>query len=251
MLGLLAAAGCAASAPAAAIEGVLGWVVARGGRSGVRVATDANGVRGLAASCDAEVGDVLLEVPLSLALADSCPHGCVNLGGEPPVWSAPLAWNAQLALAVLAHRADADSPWRELVASWPDSPPPLPKDLEADELAEAQDVSVETEADTAYFWLEDQYILAREAAEAADADADAPSALSSFPPPTDFRWAMQMVWSRCLRVTAGRHGTRRLLLPALDLANHDPAPSALYAHTDAAACGDAVSVPEMPNPTWT
>ena len=241
MLGLLAAAGCAAHAPAAAIEGVLGWVVARGGRSGVRVATDANGVRGLAASSDAEVGDVLLEVPLSLALADSCPQGCVNLDGEPPAWSAPLAWNAQLALAVLAHRADADSPWRELVASWPDSPPPLPKDLEADELAEAQDVSIETEADTAYFWLEDQYILAREAAE-----AEAPSALSSFPPPIDFRWAMQMVWSRCLRVTAGRHGTRRLLLPALDLANHDPVPSALYAHTDAAACGDAVCVP---NPT--
>ena len=56
----------------------------------------------------------------------------------------------------------------------------------------------------------------------------------------DFNEAMAQVWSRCLRLSAGAHGVRRLLVPFLDLANHEPLPSALYAFAPGAACGPAI-----------
>ena len=45
----------------------------------------------------------------------------------------------QLAVCVLQQRADADSPWGPFLRSWPCEPPPLPKNLDSTELAEAQD----------------------------------------------------------------------------------------------------------------
>ena len=39
----------------------------------------------------------------------------------------------------LQQRADRDSPWAAFLRSWPDEPPPLPKNLDSSQLAEAQD----------------------------------------------------------------------------------------------------------------
>ena len=89
---------------------------------------------------------------------------------------------------------------------------------EASELALASDRTVEQKADEAYFWADEQYWAAASAADAADA---------AVPTREEFMWALEHVWSRCLRLTAGTHGVRRLLVPAIDLANHDFAPSAV------------------------
>ena len=52
-----------------------------------------------------------------------------------------------------------------------------------------------------------------------------------------FRDALSLVGSRVLRLSVGRLGTRRLLVPLLDMANHDARPSAIV--TTAAAGGEA------------
>ena len=83
---LLCLAGASALAPAA--PDVLSWVCAHGGGSAVRAGLDGDGVRGLLAARDAQVGDVLLEVPLALAIADcgDGADGAEPLAGEPPAW---------------------------------------------------------------------------------------------------------------------------------------------------------------------
>ena len=40
-----------------------------------------------------------------------------------------------------------------------------------------------------------------------------------------------------VRITAGAHGVRRILAPMLDLANHHPVPSAMYAFASGSTCG--------------
>ena len=91
----------------------------------------------------------------------------------------------------------------------------------------------EVAAEEAFFWVEEQYFRAREAAEEAGIKKDLSDVAA-------FRRAMELVWSRCLRVTAGEHGIRRLLVPLIDMANHEARPSAMYAYADASACGGAV-----------
>ena len=51
---------------------------------------------------------------------------------------------------------------------------------------------------------------------------------------------MEFVWSRCLRLSTTSHGVRRLLVPLLDLANHEPVPSAMYAYGEGEACGPSI-----------
>ena len=213
------------------------WLLERGGASAVACG-EHDGVRGLVATRDAATGDVLLEVPVSACLL-SAGDGDSGLPGEPPSWAATLPWNVQLALSVLRHEADAASEFAPFLRSWPEEAPPLPSGLDAEQLAEAQDRAFETEADTAYFWAGEQYVAAYEAAEAA---AAADGAAFSFYPQERFTRALYFVWSRCLRLSAGPAlGVRRLLVPVLDLANHDGAePSALYAYSGAGRTGDCI-----------
>ena len=88
-------------------------------------------------------------------------------------------------------------------------------------------------AEEAFFWVEEQYLRAWETAEEAGIKKGVPDAAA-------FRRATELVWSRCLRVTAGEHGVRRMLVPLLDMANHDSTPSAMYAYANTSACGGAV-----------
>eukprot|EP00908_Phaeocystis_cordata_P024659 Transcript_7119.p1 GENE.Transcript_7119~~Transcript_7119.p1 ORF type:complete len:480 (-),score=178.92 Transcript_7119:85-1443(-) len=210
--------------PVASTEEVFAWLTDRGGLHRLDVGADPNGVRGLVTTEDADIGTVLLQVPLSATLADRG-DGEHTLPGEPPEWCGSLPWNVQLAVCVLQHRADAASPWGAFLRSWPAEPPMLPKNLEPSELAEAQDPRFEADADGDYFWAEEQYFALCEAAEAAGRDG---------PPCTsaELRWALEMVWSRCLRLgCGGGYGVRRLLVPVLDLANHQAQPSALFTYS--------------------
>lgn len=175
----------------------------------------AGGLRGLVASRDARVGDVLLEVPLTAALADGAgPEPGLEPAG--PSWSTGLLWNVQLALGLLSRRDDPR--WSPFLSSWPEDAPLLPKDMDSEELEAAEDEDFEVRAEQTYFWLEEQYEVAREAHEAANA-ADA------FPSEEEFRWAMAHVWSRCIRLELGeQQAARRFLVPVMDLANHEPFP---------------------------
>ena len=91
-------------------------------------------------------------------------------------------------------------------------------------------------AEEAYFWLDEQYWMMRDAAEGAKG-AERPA---SIPSKEQFRDALEFVWSRCLRLNAGSHGVRRLLVPFLDLANHESIPSAMYAYSHCATGGPAI-----------
>lgn len=197
------------------------WLSERGG-DGCVEGKSVGGLRGLAVKKAVKKGEVILQVPLRCTLGDGCKRG--DSGDETPVaagpgWAKKLPWNVQLALGVLERRKDPE--WSAFLDSWP-AAPALPKDLEEEELEEAQDEDLEVKAGGTFFWLEDRYEDAREAYEAAESD--------SFPwSEEDFRWALAHVWSRCLRLDLGSQ-RRRLLVPLLDLGNHDSNPSASFEH---------------------
>ena len=211
------------------------WVCNHGGGSFVR-AVDDHGLRGLVANVDARVGDVLLEVPLALTISDvdGSDETTPRLPGAAPRWTFQLPWNVQLALAVLERRRV--NPEDPFIASWPVTPPALPIRCDAEELALASDPSVAQKAGEAFFWLDEQYWLAREAAEAAEAADEDDKLMATFPSANEFRDALELVWSRCLRLTTREHGVRRLLVPLLDIANHESVPSAMYALVIASEC---------------
>ena len=140
----------AAAVPAAAPEAtgeLFRWLDRRGGvTEGVRCATSPAGVRGLyCAAAEVRIGDVLLEVPLSATLCDRDDAIALDaLPGAAPTWAADLPWNTQLALALLRERDDNEaSAWAPFLASFPrfsecGPDPLLPKNLDADFLAEAR-----------------------------------------------------------------------------------------------------------------
>lgn len=73
------------------------------GGSAVRI-SEKGGLRGLVATRSADIGAVLLEVPLALC---ACDFGAEASFGavEPPTWArdAELPWNVQLACSILAR----------------------------------------------------------------------------------------------------------------------------------------------------
>ncbi len=239
-------------AAAVSEDALFRWVCERGGGTSVRAALAAGGVRGLVATRDAAVGDVLLEVPLAMCLCDRSvdEESAAPLPFDPPAWRRSLPWNVQLALSVHDMRGADDEMGELFIGSWPE-PPKLPKDCEPSELALASDRSLELRADESYFWTDEQYWAARDACEAAEkarrvaagevgAGDDGDCVPATFPNRDDFGWALEQVWSRCLKLSAGVHGVRRLLVPAVDLANHEACPSAMYAYAASATGGPAV-----------
>lgn len=203
------------------------WVCNHGGGSLVRAVDD----HGLVANVDARVGDVLLEVPLALTISDvdGSDETTPRLPGGAPRWTSQLPWSVQLE----RRRVNPEDPF---IASWPVTPPALPIRCDAEELALASDPSVAQKAGEAFFWLDEQYWLAREAAEAAEAADVDDKLMATFPSANEFRDALELVWSRCLRLTTREHGVRRLLVPLLDIANHESLPSAMYALVIASDC---------------
>ena len=207
------------------------YVVENGGGSHVAVGVSESGLRGLVTQRSCAPGDLLLEVPLSLCIADGADDDSAPLAGTAPKWSWSLPWNVQLALTVLEQQAAGGH--NPFLDSWPQKPPPLPTSCDSSEHALASDPSLSTKADEAFFWLDEQYWLAKDAAEASEL-------LRTFPDAEAFRSAMEFVWSRCLRLSSGPHGVRRLLVPLLDLANHEPVPSAMYAFGHSARVGPSI-----------
>jgi len=191
---------------------LISWLTASGGGSSVTIGTGASGVRGLLATRDSEVGDVLLEVPLSCCLSD---FGATDAAIEPPAFAVDLPWATQLACSVLARlHGDFES-------SWPEAPD-LPFSAAESDVACACDAEFAARVAEQRKECNEQYELACKAAGSALGSSDA------------FDAAISLVWSRALLIRAPRPiGLRRLLAPVLDLANHDERPSAVYAFSPA------------------
>lgn len=209
------------------------WIRSKGGGSSVQVGFAADGLRGLVVDRACAPGDVLLEIPLALAISDSS-GDAPPLEGAAPEWAWGLPWNVQLAVAVLERQSALGGAADPFLESWPAVSPPLPIACTAAEFDLASDPSLATKADEVVFWLDEQYWRAREAIAAKKGvepeEADFASASA-------FRDAMALVWSRCLRVTTAEHGVRHVLVPLLDLANHEACPSAMYAFASGASSG--------------
>ena len=107
--------------------------------------TISKGLRGLVASRDVKVGDVLLEVPFRACLGDVVE---ADIDTEPPFtessrWAEALPWNVRLATLALKERERQSS----FLGSWPESPVELCMCASTDSLTEhAQDESVASEA---------------------------------------------------------------------------------------------------------
>ena len=106
---LLLSLGCVSCTRTTSSISVFDFVKAAGGGGTVKVGVDAHGIRGLVAGCDAQVGDVLLEVPLTVCLAD-CRGPDVTaeepLPGDAPSWCSSLPWNVALAANILTRQGD-------------------------------------------------------------------------------------------------------------------------------------------------
>jgi hypothetical protein len=222
---------------------LMNWLVAQGGTSLVRIATDKNGLRGLEAMQDASVGDVLLQVPLTAVLADASEVQLTQ--GAAPAWTAPLPSMVQLAVVAALHhngeKKTAGSPWEPYLESWPAGLPELPSNVKSPETLMAANVEREfvSQVFASQAWFAEQH----EKAAALHADAKPGE---SFPDLEDFRTAVQLAGSRCLRVSCGALGRElRFLVPVVDMANHDGvAPSAIYACGPYDAPYDASSLPD-------
>ena len=112
-------------AAAVSEDALFRWVCERGGGTSVRAALAAGGVRGLVATRDAAVGDVLLEVPLAMCLCDRSvdEESAAPLPFDPPAWRRSLPWNVQLALSVHDMRGADDEMGELFIGSWPEPPP--------------------------------------------------------------------------------------------------------------------------------
>lgn len=203
----------------------------------VSIAVDqSTGVRGLRTTRACKLGDVVLEVRAARALSDASADAPSSLPGTPERWAWSLPPQVQLALALIAEqRRGSGSAWAPYLASLPDPPPLLPKDLQPEQLAAAQDERFEADADAAFCAI---HMLCDDALEAWGEAADVGAERT--PPCThaEFQRAMTLVWTRCLRLDLGADlGVRRLMVPCVDMANHAPVPSAFFASGAAAADG--------------
>ena len=204
----------AASASAVVLDKspLLAHITSQGGGASVVQGVGADGVRGLRlASSAADVGDVLLEVPLSCCLSDfGAEDESANPATQPPEFARPLDWNAQLACSVLAQ-----PPSSPLMESWPDAPP----------------LALFSDLDTELKLVCDNSLEASVVQQRADAIAQYEKVKeASGVEQSAYLDALALVWSRALSVRLPRPiGTRYLLVPYLDLANHDEKPSAIYA----------------------
>ena len=116
----------AANIPGGHDERLMSWFDRAGGSGCVAVAAQ-SGLRGLVVTRDVQVGDVLLDVPLTATLLDFSEQGS-PLPGAALAWSASLPSKVQLALLVLSERNRG--PWSAFLQSWPSQAPALPETLD-------------------------------------------------------------------------------------------------------------------------
>ena len=188
-------------------------IFAAKGGSMVGIGNDANGLRGLVATRAAGVGDVLLEVPLSLCASDFGAKETIAV--EPPSYARTLPWNVQLACSLVSKVDGLES----VLDSFPNDAPLLPIfSCGESELPHACDDGFADEVKVKREWCDEMYASVLSLTDA-PVEADA------------FQTALSLVLSRSLRIRAPAPlGMRRLLVPALDLANHAERASAIYTY---------------------
>lgn len=203
------------------LSNVFTWLSAQGGGSSLGINVAPDGLRGLCTSRAAEPGDVLLEVPLACCLSANL-RSTNNEAGtiQPPECVAEMDWTVQLACSLLAQRKTPTG--ASYLDAWTEVPP-LPffcdGDIERDE-AFASGVR-----DRRAF-ASKQLDLVRVAA----AEQDDAALAEALRVGSDFDEALAIVWSRAFRIRAPRPiGSHYLMIPVIDLANHDERPSAVYA----------------------
>ena len=194
---------------------------------GTGVGNDQNGLRGLVVTRQAEKRDILLSIPLKACWVTTGSE--VNAGKEDFEWSATLPKKVQLALLVLEgwqqhHQQDVvqSEDWKPFLDSWPDAVPGLPQKLSLEELERDAQCPQLVEATRNHMsWVLSNYVAAQKLAPPTDdnslfgmVDVDLPT----------FQKALQLVGSRSIRVSA----SSSILVPLLDLANHDANPSTTY-----------------------
>ena len=180
------------------------WVTANGGDvSAVRVGEGERG-RGLFAARDVAEGEAVLRVPVSLALNDGV--------APEPYPGAP--WSVTLAAAILTARdAGEESPWARYVASLPRETIGFANSPAADDPASVAILFDDAAADELQ-----RYLTLLRGSHRAMTMMRREWTLE------EWRWAMSQVHSRTFRVeepTTARGRTRRLMVPFVDLLNHD------------------------------
>lgn len=209
------------------VDAVFAW--ARPTACAVRVGVDpATGVRGLVMARAAALGEVILEVPTDSVLADA-DASAPPLAGTCGPWASGLPPHTQLALVLIREaRLGSRSAWAPYLASLP--PSCLPKDMEASALRQAQDTAFEIEAESSYCAVHEALDAALDAIAGGSTGAQGGGWEGDLPTAVEFQAAMSLVWTRCLRLDLGPGaGTRRLLVPCVDMANHEARPSAFFA----------------------
>ena len=203
--------------PDASLTAVLKIIQKHGGSAYCTIA-QSNGLRGLVTTRAADPGDVLMEVPLECCFSDFGAEMPVTI--EPPAFSVDQTWDSQLACTVLTHRHSSP-----LLSTWPKEPPPQPMNCDPRELALVCDESISRKVRKQRARCEQLYEVAKRDAEA----AGCPEAVGSA---QDFADALTYVWSRSFLINSNIRpkvlGSRRMLCPVLDLANHDEKPTAAF-----------------------
>ncbi|KAG2446144.1 hypothetical protein HXX76_000741 [Chlamydomonas incerta] len=199
-----------AGSSAGDLENFLGWLVANGvrgiGREDSKVALfeAEGGERGLMCEEPIATGEVVLEVPLRLALTD---HPGDEESNQLMYEGAP--WSVRLACKLLRHKAaGASSPWSAYVRVLPTQVPAPLETFGWEDITGLRYPAAE-EALHAADWLR------ADAAEAAGEQATGGLG------PEDFNWALSVVHSRTFANAAPGGGVGvRMLVPLIDMMNH-------------------------------
>lgn len=195
--------------------------------NGIGVGNDRNGLRGLVVTRQAEKGDILLSIPLE-ACWITAGSELNNAGKEAVEWTATLPKKVQLALLVLEGWRQQQHPsedyyWKPFLDSWPDAVPGLPEHLSLEELEREAQCQQLVEATKKHMsWVLSNYAAVQKLAP--PTGNNNPLGMADDVDLPTFRKALQLVASRSIRVSAGSS----ILVPLLDLANHDADPSATY-----------------------
>lgn len=197
------------------------WLASHGGGSSLGINVSPDGLRGLCTTSAAEPGDVLLEVPLAACLSASLRSTNDEAGTvQPPACVEGMDWTVQLACSLLAQRQASTG--ESYLDAWTEAPP-LPFFCDGDT---ERDEVLASGVDDRRVFASEQLDLVRAAA----AEQDDTALAEALSVPADFDEALAIVWSRAFRIRAPRPiGSHYLLIPVVDLANHEERPSAVYA----------------------
>lgn len=197
----------------ASLQSFLGWLVANGvegiGKEDSKASLYNNvesGERGLAANAPLRSGEVILRVPLLLAITE---HPDDEESNE--IMNTGAAWSVRLAAKLLRMRDQGDAcPWAPYLSVLPDSVPSPLISFTWEDTWQIAYAPMRRKLDDAV-WM----------AGAAWAALPSGAAGKSNPTRSDFDWALSIVHSRTFGVAACGGGVGiRMLVPLIDMLNH-------------------------------